>query len=490
MSLRVVVPRVSRPVCPLSFPHPLPHSRNESTATRTAQLGFFALPDIVNEPMGSYPPNSTDRGNLVSALADLRSQLPIQIPSVVNGVETLHSTSSTSQPLLQHIPHNHHTLLASAHSVDAYTITSQAIPGALKAQKLWSSLPFSDRAAVFLKAADLVATKYRYQLLAATMLGQGKTVWQAEIDAAAELADFFRFNVLYAQRDIYSQQPLSVQQDGLWNRVEYRPLEGFVAAVSPFNFTAIGGNLAGAPVLMGNSVLWKPSPNSLLSSYLVLSILHESGLPPGVIQFVPGEAEQVVGAMVDSKDFAGLHFTGSSSVFRELWKRVAGNLDGYRNFPRIVGETGGKNLHMIHPSAHLPTAINSTLRGAFEYSGQKCSATSRLYVPDTVWHEVKKGLVEGVRAMKVGGVEDFSTFVSAVIHKSSFDKCKSYIEHAKAAPDAEVLVGGICDDSQGYFVHPTIIVTTNPHYKSMTEEIFGPILTVFVYPENKFEETV
>ncbi|KXS16517.1 delta-1-pyrroline-5-carboxylate dehydrogenase [Gonapodya prolifera JEL478] len=465
------------------------HSRTLNTAAlRGAQLGFFALPQIQNEPMRPYPVGSADRENLKAAIKDLRSELPFEVPAVINGHE-LRSTSSSS---LSHqlIPFEHATVLAKSHEVDAKVVVERAIPGALEAKRAWETMSFTDRASIFLKAADLVANKYRYKILAATMLGQGKNVWQAEIDAAAELADFFRFNVWYAQHQIYSQQPLSNQADGYWNRVEYRPLEGFVAAVSPFNFTAIGGNLAGAPVLMGNVVLWKPSPHAAYSNHLVLQILREAGLPDGVIQFVPGPAEAVVGAMVDHPDFAGLHFTGSSAVFKGLYKRIAGNIDGYKNFPRIVGETGGKNMHFIHRSAHVPTVVNQTIRGTFEYSGQKCSATSRMYCPDSLWDEVKEGLVEGVKKIKVGPVDDFSTFVSAVIHKASFEKCKSYIEYAKAAPDAEILVGGVCDDSKGYYVHPTVIVTTNPSFKSITEEIFGPILTIYVYPADKYEETL
>ncbi|KXS11790.1 delta-1-pyrroline-5-carboxylate dehydrogenase 1 [Gonapodya prolifera JEL478] len=441
------------------------HSRTLSSAAREAQLGFFALPQIQNEPMRPYPVGSADRENLKEAIKELRSELPFEVPAVINGHELRSSSGSSLSHQL--IPFEHATVLAKYHEVDAKTVVERAIPGALEAKRSWETMNFTDRASIFLKAADLVANKYRYKILAATMLGQGKKVWQAEIDAAAELADFFRFN------------PLSNQSDGYWNHVEYRPLEGFVAAVSPFNFTAIGGNLAGPPVLMGNVVLWKPSPHAACSNHLVLQILREAGLPDGVIQFVPGPAEDVVGAMVDHPDFAGLHFTGSSAVFKGLYKRIAGNIDGYKNFPRIVGETGGKNMHFIHHSAHVPTV-----------SGQKCSATSRMYCPDSLLPEVKESLVEGVKAIKVGPVDDFSTFVSAVIHKASFEKCKSYIEHAKAAPYADILTGGVCDDSKRYYVHPTVIVTKNPSYKSITEEIFGPILTIFVYPADKYEETL
>jgi 1-pyrroline-5-carboxylate dehydrogenase len=349
-------------------------------------------------------------------------------------------------------------------------------------------MPFADRAAIFLKAADLLAHKYRYKVMAATMLGQGKNVWQAEIDAACELIDFWRFNTQYAQ-DVYKQQPIK-NTPGIWNRVEYRALEGFVLAVSPFNFTAIGGNLCSAPALMGNVIIWKPAPNAILSNYIVFEILREAGLPDGVIQFLPGDAPTLVGESLKHPDFAALHFTGSTMVFKKLWKDIAMNMDVYKNYPRIVGETGGKNMHMVHRSADPRQVVLQTVRSSFEYQGQKCSACSRLYVPDNLWGEVKKGLQSEVNRIKVGTVTDFSNFVTPVINEAAFAKIKSYIDFARSASDAEIIAGGTCDDSKGYFVHPTVIVTTNPHFKTLEEEIFGPVLTVYVYPANEFEKTI
>lgn len=318
------------------------------------------------------------------------------------------------------------------------------------------------------------------------MLGQGKNVWQAEIDSIAELCDFWRFNCTYAQ-EIYSQQP-SKNAQGNWNRVEYRPMEGFVLAVSPFNFTAIGGNLCSAPALMGNVVIWKPAPAAILSNYMVFQILLEAGLPDGVIQFLPGDAEMVVGQCISDKAFAGMHFTGSTNVFKNLWKKIAMNVDSYKSYPRVVGETGGKNAHFVHSSADAQQVVLHTIRSSFEYQGQKCSACSRLYVPDNLWKDVKQGLIAEAAKIKVGPVTDFQSFCTNVINRASFDKIKSYVEHAKGAKEAEIIVGGKCDDSVGFFVHPTIIVTTDPNFKTMQEEIFGPVLTVFVYPANEYEK--
>lgn len=348
-------------------------------------------------------------------------------------------------------------------------------------------MQLNDRAAVFLRAAELlVSPRYRYKVMAATMWGQGKTAWQAEIDAIAELADFWRFNASYAE-EIYQQQPIR-QVPGSWNRLEYRPLEGFILAISPFNFTAIGGNLPSAPAIMGNVAIWKPSHSAIYSNYLVHEILMEAGLPAGVIQFVPGRASEMCKMLIEHPDFAGLHFTGSSDVFKELWKQIGNNLDKYKNFPRIVGETGGKNMHFVHASANVEHVIHNTIRSAFENQGQKCSACSRAYFPDNLWPEIKKGLIEGTKQAKVGPVHDMTNFVSAVIHKNAFAKCAEYINWAKEAKEASILIGGTVDDSVGYYVHPTIIEVTDPKARSMTEEIFGPILTVFVYPANEYEK--
>ncbi|KAI9016723.1 delta-1-pyrroline-5-carboxylate dehydrogenase [Hyaloraphidium curvatum] len=454
--------------------------RFHASARCAADLGRFRVPEIENEPMRPFPPGSSDRANLRAAIAELKSQLPVTVPCVVDGLK-LHTN------IVQHqrMPHDRGTVLAEYHAGDARTVQA-AIRGAVHARKWWGSVPFADRAAIFLKAADLIREKYRWKLMAATMLGQGKNVWQAEIDAASELPDFFRFNVRFAE-ELYAQQPPK-NADGTWNRMEWRPLEGFVAAVSPFNFTAIGGNLPGAPALMGNVVVWKPSDSAILSNYIVMQLLEEAGLPPGVVQFVPGPPDTIVGGMLEHPDFAGLHFTGSSAVFRDLYRRAAANLERYRSFPRIVGETGGKNMHFVHRSADPAQVVRQTVRAAFEYQGQKCSACSRLYVPDNLWGEVREGLVRETEALKMGSPEDFTNFTTPVINENAFKKITGYIEHARNAPDAKIIAGGQSDDSKGYFIRPTIIETTNPQFKTMVEEIFGPVLTVIVYPEDEYEK--
>lgn len=381
------------------------------------------------------------------------------------------------------MPSNHSQAVAE-YSEANESLTKEAIKGALAAKDRWESLPFADRAAIFLKAADLLSTRYRYEVLAATILGQGKNAWQAEIDAAAELCDFWRFNCSFAE-EIYAQQP-RLHSNGIINRVECRPLEGFVLAVAPFNFTAIGGNLASAPALMGNAVLWKPSASAVHSNYLVYRVLQEAGLPAGVIQFLPGNPQEVVQPALKHSDFAGLHFTGSTFVFQSLWQQISQNLQNYRSYPRIVGETGGKNFHFIHESADIVSAVNQTIRGAFEFQGQKCSASSRLYVPDTIWPEFKKLLIEKASEIKQGGPEDFSAFAGPVINKAAFDKIKGYIEYGKA--NSDILFGGGCDDSKGYFIQPTIFETDKLDFKLMEEEIFGPVLTVYVYPANEYDK--
>lgn len=354
----------------------------------------------------------------------------------------------------------------------------------MAAKPAWESLPFTDRAAVFLKAADLISTKYRYELMAATILGQGKNAWQAEIDAAAELIDFLRFNVRYAE-ELYSQQP-PFNSAGVWNRLEYRALEGFVYAISPFNFTAIGGNLPGAPALMGNVVIWKPSPSAVASNYLIHQIFLEAGMPPGVIQFVPGDAEEVTKVVFAHRQFAGLHYTGSTAVFRKLYGRIAdGVAEGrYKGYPRIVAETGGKNFHLIHRSADVSNAVINTIRGAFEYQGQKCSACSRAYVPASMWDEFKSQIVSETEKLKVGPPGDFGNFIGAVIHEASFKKLSKVIDEAKNDKDLELITGGKYDGSAGYFVHPTIYVTKTSAHSYLSTEFFGPILTIYVYDDS------
>ncbi|KAJ3291826.1 1-pyrroline-5-carboxylate dehydrogenase [Borealophlyctis nickersoniae] len=388
--------------------------------------------------------------------------------------------------------------VAEYHEADA-SVVQKAIDKALAAKPAWEAMPFNDRAAIFLKAADLLATKYRHKLLAATMLGQGKNAWQAEIDAAAELCDFWRFNCYYASK-IYADQP-PMNSSRTWNRLEYRALEGFVLAYSPFNFTAIGGNLVSAPALMdeltrsvlkGNVVLWKPSPMAMLSNYMVFQVLREAGLPEGVIQFIPGDAESIANATLSHPDFAGLHFTGSTHVFKKLWRQIGNNIDTYKSYPRVVGETGGKNMHILHKSADVRNAVMQTLRGAFEYAGQKCSATSRVYIPDTLWPEFKSLIEKEGKKLKSGPSDEFETFVNAVINKESYTRIKKYLDEvgSPSNPHTKVLLGGKASDAKGYFIDPTVLVTTDPHSPTMVQELFGPVVTLYVYPAEKYEETL
>lgn len=367
-------------------------------------------------------------------------------------------------------------------------LVNEAIEGALKAKAGWEAMPFHERAAIFLKAADLLSGPYRYKMMAATILGQGKNAWQAEIDAAAELVDFWRFNCAFAAQ-IYSEQPPK-NSPGTWNRVEYRPLEGFVVAISPFNFTAIGGNLSSAPALMGNVVLWKPSSSAILSNYIIHNVLMEAGLPDGVIQFIPGPSASTADALLNHSALAGVHFTGSTEVFKKIWKQVGNNIDKYHSYPRLVGETGGKNFHFIHESADLPNAVYNTIRSAFEYQGQKCSACSRVYVPDSIWPQFRELLQTELGTITQGGPDDFAAFSGPVVNRAAFDKIRSYIEFAQKAKDAKIIAGGKCNDSRGYFVEPTVIETTNVEFKTMKEEIFGPVLTVYVYPAAEYEKYV
>lgn len=446
----------------------------------SAQLGSFKVPLVDNEPLKSYAPGSPERRALEAALVEMEQQLPFEVPCIVNGREI-----RTGKLAKQPIPSDHARHLCSYHEADSATVAA-AIEGALVAKAQWEAMPWNDRAAIFLRAAELVSGKYRYKLIAATMLGQGKNAWQAEIDAAAELTDFFRFGVKYVE-ELYSQQPPK-NTAGSWNRVEYRPLEGFVLAVSPFNFTAIGGNLPGAPALVGNVVVWKPSPAATYSNYLVYRILTEAGVPPGVIQFVPGPPPEVVAQCINHPDFAALHFTGSTFVFKKLWKDIAANVDKYKGYPRIVGETGGKNFHLIHRSAEIRNAVLQSVRGAFEYQGQKCSALSRLYVSSSIWEGgFKNQFLSEIAAIKVGPPQDFRNFMGPVIGRHAFDKILNYIQKAKDA-GGEILIGGTGDDSQGYFTQPTVILTKDPRSVTMREEIFGPVVTVYVYQDDQFDD--
>lgn len=432
--------------------------------------------------MKTYAPGSPERAALQAAIAQMEQELPFEVPIIINGDRV-----TTGKLAKQLIPSDHARHLCTYHEADEATV-ARAIDGALAAKAAWEALPWGDRSAIFLKAADLISKKYRYKLLAATILGQGKNAWQAEIDAAAELADFFRFGVKYVE-ELYAQQP-PLNSGGAWNRVEYRPLEGFVLAVSPFNFTAIGGNLPGTPALVGNVVVWKPSPAATYSNYLVHQILTEAGVPPGVIQFVPGPPPEVVAQAIAHREFAALHFTGSTFVFKKLWKDIAANVDKYKSYPRIVGETGGKNFHVIHKSAEIRNAVLQSVRAAFEYQGQKCSALSRLYVSASLWKGgFKDQFLEEIAKIKVGPPQDFSNFVGPVIGKPAFDRITGYIQKAKDA-GGEILIGGSADDSKGYFVQPTVICTKDPRSITMREEIFGPVVTVYVYEDEDFDKTL
>jgi 1-pyrroline-5-carboxylate dehydrogenase len=438
------------------------------------------VPTPVNEPVKAYAPGSPEKADLK---AELRRQRDSQqdIPLVVGGK---HVTTGETQGVVS--PHQHQLVLGKSHKANASHIAT-AIQSAVTAQKEWSRAPWEDRAAVFLKAADLLAGKYRQVMNAATMLGQSKTCYQAEIDSACELIDFWRFNAQFMQ-ELYADQPLS--PPGQWNRTECRGLEGFVFAVTPFNFTSIALNLPTAPAMMGCSVLWKPAATSMASSWVGMKILEEAGLPPGVINLVSGPASMIGDAALNHPDLAGVHFTGSTGVFNAMWTTIGKNTSKYRSYPRIVGETGGKDFIFAHPSADWQALVTAMVRGAFEYQGQKCSAASRAYVPKSLWPKVKEKLVADVQGLKMGDPENFTNFMGAVIDKRAFDSIKAYVDHAKSDPNAEIIAGGECDDKTGYFIRPTVILAKDPKFKTMCEEIFGPVLTVYVYDDAKLDETV
>ncbi|XP_073173151.1 delta-1-pyrroline-5-carboxylate dehydrogenase, mitochondrial isoform X2 [Lepidochelys kempii] len=435
--------------------------------------------EVTNEPILEFKQGSPERAALQKALNDLKGKTEA-IPCVVGGEEVW-----TSDVRYQSSPFNHSHKVAKFCYADK-DLLNKAINAAVVVRKEWDLRPIQDRAQIFFKAADMLSGPRRAEMLAKTMIGQGKTVIQAEIDAAAELIDFFRFNAKYAL-ELENSQPVSVPIST--NSMVYRGLEGFVAAVSPFNFTAIGGNLAGAPALMGNVVLWKPSDAAMLSNFTVYKILLEAGLPPNIIQFVPADGTVFGDTVTSSEHFCGLNFTGSVPTFKHLWKQVSENLDRYRTFPRLAGECGGKNFHFVHSSADVPSVVNGTLRSAFEYSGQKCSACSRLYAPDSLWPQIKEKLLEEHGNIKVGDpAQDFATFFSAVIDDKSFARIKKWIQHAKTSANLSILAGGTCDDTVGYFVEPCIVESKDPKDPIMEEEIFGPVLTVYVYPEKQYKE--
>ena len=442
---------------------------------------FYKVPVAVNEPVKSYAPNSPEKNSLINKYKEMYKQDEIDVPMYIGDQEIRTEDKRPMTP-----PHDHNKVLG-YYNYGNGTHVEMAIEKALEAKSAWANLPWEQRASIFLKAADLLAGPFRDRMNAATMLAQSKNVFQAEIDAACEMVDFFRFNVQYMTQ-IYKEQPDS--QPGMWNRLEYRPLEGFVFALTPFNFTSIAANLCAAPAMMGNVIVWKPADSQVYSAQVIMDLFKAAGLPDGVINMVTVDGPAAGEVIFKHKMFSGLHFTGSTAVFRTLWKNISNNLDAYRSYPRIVGETGGKDFVMVHRSA-IPAEVATALaRGAFEFQGQKCSAASRAYIPSNIWPDVKEILIKRVNSFKMGSPEDTSNFVNAVIDERAFDKITSYIDYCKDQSDAEIIVGGGYDKSKGYFIEPTVVVTTNPKFRTMCEEIFGPVLTVYVYPENDFEKTL
>jgi 1-pyrroline-5-carboxylate dehydrogenase len=436
------------------------------------------VPTPVNEPVKSYAPGSPERVELKARLKQMSSER-IEIPLIIGGQEV--RTGELAQAVM---PHDHKHVLADWHKARREDVL-RAVDAAREARAEWANWPWEDRAAVLLRAAELLATRWRATLNAATMLGQSKTVFQAEIDSACELIDFWRFNPAYAQ-DLYEEQPLSVA--GMWNQMDYRPLEGFVYAVTPFNFTAIGGNLPTAPALMGNTVVWKPASTAMLSAYYVMKLLEDAGLPPGVINFVPGDAGEISDVLLGHRDLAGVHFTGSTNVFNSMWKTIGANMSRYASYPRIVGETGGKDFIVAHPSADAEALAVAIVRGGYEYQGQKCSAASRVYVPRSLWGDVRDRVVGMIEELRMGDVRDFRNFVGAVIDKKAFDKISGYVDDARR--NAKVIAGGKADDKRGYFIAPTLVEALEPSYRLLCEEIFGPVVSAYVYDDDRWEETL
>jgi 1-pyrroline-5-carboxylate dehydrogenase len=442
--------------------------------------GIFNVPKAVNEPVKSYAPNSPEKAAALAAYKKMWNET-IEVPLYIGSEEI-----KTGKTQNMTAPHDH------KHSVGTYHLAEkkhvdQAIASALEARKKWSKMPWEHRAAIFLKAAELIAGPYRARINAATMIAQSKTIFQAEIDASCELIDFLRFNVEFMMQ-IYADQPKSTSD--VWNKIEYRPLEGFIYAITPFNFTAIAANLPASAALMGNTVVWKPSDHQVFSAKIIMDVFKEAGIPDGVINVVFGDPVMISDTIFDHADFAGIHYTGSTHVFKEIWKKIGNNIHKYKTYPRIVGETGGKDFIVAHPSANAKQVVTGITRGAFEFQGQKCSAASRAYIPQSLWPEVKENLVKDVKSMKMGSPEDFGNFITAVIHEGSFDKLASFIDQAKKDSDAEIIAGGNYDKSKGYFIEPTVIVTTNPKYATMETELFGPVMTIYVYEDAKWSETL
>lgn len=443
-------------------------------------FGIFKIDRPDNETPLSYAPGSLEKRNLKSTLASLEEN-PVEIPLVVGGREV-----RTGKTVEIKCPHDHSRKLGIFHMAGPAEV-SLAIEKAIAARKLWAETPWEHRVSVFLKAASLLAGPWRSKIVAATMLGQSKNAWQAEIEAACELCDFWRFNAYYLSR-MLGDQPFSPA--GVWNRMEYRPLEGFVLAVSPFNFTAIGGNLPSAPAVTGCVSLWKPASTAVFSNYFVMKLLEEAGLPPGVINFIPGPGRVVGPLALESPELSGIHFTGSTAVFQDMWRTVGRNINRYKCYPRIVGETGGKDFIFAHVSADIDALVTAAIRGAFEYQGQKCSAASRMYIPESIWPKFRNAYTANVAQITLGDPEDFTHFMNAVIDGAAYAKIVGYIEFARSAADAEIITGGKYDDQKGWFIEPTTILTTNPHFKTMQEEIFGPMLTVYVYKDADFEKAL
>ncbi|MBU4495680.1 MAG: L-glutamate gamma-semialdehyde dehydrogenase [Acidobacteria bacterium] len=442
--------------------------------------GITTVPYPECEPILGYAPGSPEKVSLKKQLKKMMSE-EIEIPLIIGGKEVRTGNLADCR-----CPHDHNHLLARYHKAGPDEI-KMAVDAAMEAWKTWSEMNWMSRAAIFLRAAELLAGKYRDVLNGATMLGQSKTPHQAEIDSACELIDFYRFNPFFMNQ-IYMEQPDSGPE--VWNFLEYRALEGFIFAVTPFNFTSIAGNLPTSPTLMGNVCLWKPASSAVYSAYFLTQLWKEAGLPDGVINFVPGPGRYVGDPVIQQPEFGGVHFTGSTGVFNAMWKTIGENMSKYGRYPRIVGETGGKDFAFVHASADVKATVTAILRGAFEYQGQKCSAASRAYIPDSIWPKIKEMFIDELKTLKMGDINDFTNFMGAVIDKAAFSTITEYIDYAKSSPEAEILFGGGYDDSKGYFIEPTVVLTTNPRFRLMEEEIFGPVLTIYVYPENKFAETM
>ena len=442
--------------------------------------GFFQVPKAVNEPVKSYAPNSPEKAAVLAAYKKMWSET-IDVPNYIGNEEI--RTGNTKN---MSAPHDHKHIIGTYHLAEKKHI-EKAIASALEARKKWANMAWEQRAAIFLKAAELIAGPYRAKINAATMIAQSKTIYQAEIDASCELIDFLRYNVEFMTQ-IYNDQPKSISD--VWNRVEYRPLEGFVYDITPFNFTAIAANLPASAALMGNVVVWKPSDSQVFSAKIIIDVFKEAGVPDGVINVVFGDPVMITDTVLASPDFAGVHYTGSTFVFKEIWKKIGNNIHTYKTYPKIVGETGGKDFILAHPSANVKQVVTGITRGAFEFQGQKCSAASRAYIPKSLWQAVKSQLIIDVKSMKMGSPEDFGNFITAVIHEGSFDKLASFIDQAKKDTDAEIIVGGNYDKSKGYFIEPTVIVTTNPKYATMETELFGPVMTIYIYEDAKWNETL